>query len=73
VHAARPSLPVVGAGGVQTGADAVELLLAGACAVQVGTATFADPRAPLRVLEELQAWCARRGVGVRDIIGGMHE
>jgi dihydroorotate dehydrogenase (NAD+) catalytic subunit len=72
VHAARPSLPIVGVGGVRSGIDAIELLLAGASAVQVGTATFADPRAPLRVLEELEAWCASRQVSVRDIIGGMH-
>jgi dihydroorotate dehydrogenase (NAD+) catalytic subunit len=54
VHAALPGLPIIGVGGVATGWDARELLLAGAVAVQVGTATFADPRAPLRVLRELR-------------------
>jgi dihydroorotate dehydrogenase (NAD+) catalytic subunit len=54
VHAALPELPVVGVGGVATGWDARELLLAGALAVQIGTATFADPRAPVRVLRELR-------------------
>ncbi len=53
VHAASPELPIVGVGGVSSGADAVELLLAGASAVQVGTATFADPRACWRVQAEL--------------------
>jgi dihydroorotate dehydrogenase (NAD+) catalytic subunit len=53
VHAAHPDLPVIGVGGVVDGWTARELLLAGARAVQVGTATFADPRAPLRVLREL--------------------
>jgi dihydroorotate dehydrogenase (NAD+) catalytic subunit len=53
VHAALPDLPIVGVGGVATGWDAYELLLAGATAVQVGTATFADPRAPIRILDEL--------------------
>ena len=53
VHAALPDLPVIGVGGVATGWDAEELMLAGAVAVQVGTATFADPRASLRVLREL--------------------
>jgi len=73
VHAAIPDLPVVGVGGVSSGADATELLLAGASAVQVGTATFADPRATARVLNELEQWCTRRGVArVRDIIGGAH-
>jgi dihydroorotate dehydrogenase (NAD+) catalytic subunit len=73
VHAALPELPIVGVGGVVTGADAVELLLAGACAVQVGTATFADPRAPARVLRELAAWVDHHGrPPIRDIVGAAH-
>jgi len=72
IHAALPELPVIGVGGVATGTDAVELLLAGASAVQVGTATFADPRAPLRVLEELRDWCGAHGVSnLTEIIGGV--
>jgi len=54
VHAARPELPIIGVGGVSTGWDAEELFLAGASAVQVGTATFADPRAPAKVLAQLR-------------------
>jgi len=73
VHAALPGLPIVGVGGVASGADAAELLLAGACAVQVGTATFADPRAPARVLRELHAWAHRtRRTRMRDIVGQAH-
>ena len=64
VHAALPDLPIVGVGGVASGADAAELLLAGASAVQVGTATFADPRAPARVLRELEAWLSRRTTAI---------
>jgi dihydroorotate dehydrogenase (NAD+) catalytic subunit len=72
VHEALPKAIIVGVGGVTSGAEAIELLLAGASAVQVGTATFADPRAPIRVLEELLEWCKRHGVSaVRDMIGGM--
>ena len=57
------SLPVIGCGGITSGRDAAEFLLAGACAVQVGTATFREPRAPLRVtLEELESYCAAQGV-----------
>jgi len=68
---ALPDLPVVGVGGVTDGATAIELLLAGASAVQVGTATFADPRAPARVLRDLQRWCVRHDVvRVSDLIGG---
>lgn len=59
---AFPSVPIIGVGGVTTGYDAAELLGAGADAVQVGTATFADPRAPTRVLRELERWCARHGI-----------
>lgn len=74
VHRARPGLPIVGVGGVASGEAAVELMLAGASAVQVGTATFADPRAVGRVLEELVRWCATHGVSqVTDLIGGAHD
>jgi len=73
VHRALPSLPVVGVGGITRGVDAAEMMLAGATAVQVGTATFADPRAPGRVLDELQAWARRQGVArLADTIGDVH-
>jgi dihydroorotate dehydrogenase (NAD+) catalytic subunit len=73
VHAAMPELPIVGVGGVATAADAVELMLAGASAVQVGSATFADPRAPLTVLEGLEDWCRSHQIDrVTDVIGGVH-
>lgn len=73
VHAALPALPIVGVGGVVRGTDAAELMLAGATAVQVGTATFADPRAPQRVLEELRAWAARtRRTTLADVVGSAH-
>jgi dihydroorotate dehydrogenase (NAD+) catalytic subunit len=70
VTRALPGVPVIGTGGVQSGVDAVEMLLAGASAVAVGTANFRDPRAPYRVLDELRAWCAAHDVAhVRDLIG----
>ena len=70
VARAHPGTPIVGTGGVSTGLDAVELLLAGATAVGVGTATFVEPRAPLRVLAELEAWCTHHGVTrVTDLTG----
>jgi dihydroorotate dehydrogenase (NAD+) catalytic subunit len=63
-------IPVVGVGGIRTGEDALEFLCAGASAVQVGTATFYDPKAPVRVANEMAAWCRRNGVrAVRDVIG----
>jgi dihydroorotate dehydrogenase (NAD+) catalytic subunit len=73
VHAAHPDLAIVGAGGVQDGASAVDLLMAGARAVQVGTATFADPRAPMTVLDQLETWCRRHQVAtVGEITGSLH-
>jgi dihydroorotate dehydrogenase (NAD+) catalytic subunit len=73
VRAALPALPIVGVGGVARGVDAVELLLAGASAVQVGTASFADPRSVERVRDELEDWCRAHGVGaVRELIGDAH-
>jgi dihydroorotate dehydrogenase (NAD+) catalytic subunit len=73
VHAAHPSLPIVGVGGVGTGWDAVELMLAGASAVQVGTATFADPRAAARIGRETRDWAAARGVtALSQLVGRAH-
>lgn len=62
VHRALPDLAIIGVGGVSSGWDAAELMLAGASAVQVGTASFADPAACRRVAAELEAWAAGRGV-----------
>ncbi len=68
-----PTAPIVGVGGVRTGRDALELIAAGASAVQVGTATFNDPSAPVRVLDELTALLAARGTTrVADLIGAAH-
>jgi dihydroorotate dehydrogenase (NAD+) catalytic subunit len=68
--AAVTDLPIVASGGIVTGRDAVEFIMAGASAVQVGTATFRDPRAPWNVLEELGAWCEEEGVQrLEEIIG----
>jgi dihydroorotate dehydrogenase (NAD+) catalytic subunit len=73
VRSALPDVPIIGVGGVMSGADAIELMMAGADAVQVGTATFRDPRAPRRILEEMELWCARRGVrAIGDLIGAAH-
>ena len=64
------SIPIIGAGGVTSAEDALEFLMAGASAVQVGTATFADPLAPLRVIEGLAAYVRANGLSsIRDVIG----
>lgn len=66
--------PIIGVGGVRTGLDALELLAAGASAVQVGTAIFNDPSAPARVRDELSAALATRGFhSVAEVIGIAHE
>ena len=63
-------IPVIGMGGIATGEDAAEFLIAGASAVQVGTATFWDPRAPLHVARELDRFLAEQKIAnVREIIG----
>jgi dihydroorotate dehydrogenase (NAD+) catalytic subunit len=70
VHRAHPGVPIVGVGGIASGLDAAEMILVGATAVQVGTATFADPRAPFVVLDQLAAWAGRQRIArVADVIG----
>jgi dihydroorotate dehydrogenase (NAD+) catalytic subunit len=73
-RAAFPECGIVGVGGVSDGLGAVRMLLAGADAVEVGTATLADPRAVARVQAELELWCARHDVGaVRDLVGAAND
>jgi dihydroorotate dehydrogenase (NAD+) catalytic subunit len=65
-------IPVIGMGGITTAEDIVEFLLAGATAVQVGTASYADPRAVERVAKGLGAWCRENHVErVSDLTGGL--
>ena len=74
VHAALPHVPILGMGGVMTGEDALQLILAGASAVSVGTATFHDPTAPLRVQDELEELLAERGIQrLVDAVGLAHR
>jgi len=73
VAAELREVPIIGVGGVMSGVGAVEFLLAGARAVQVGTATLLDPHAPARVLAELRRWCrANKVARVADLVGGAH-
>jgi dihydroorotate dehydrogenase (NAD+) catalytic subunit len=71
LQAARSvKVPVVGLGGIATGEDAAEFLIAGASAVQVGTANFWDPASPLRIARELGEFCRRERVAkVGDLVG----
>ena len=63
-------VPVIGLGGITTGADALEFIMAGAAAVQVGTANFMDPRAGGRITAEIGQWMDRHGVKNLDEIRG---
>ncbi len=73
VREALPDVPIVGVGGVSRGVDAVELMMAGASAVEVGTASFADPSACTRVLGELDRWCIANGVSdVAELVSAAH-
>ncbi len=66
------SIPIVGMGGIMNARDAVEFILAGATAVQVGTANFVDPRAAVVVVEGLARWMAERDVpSVRELVGAL--
>jgi dihydroorotate dehydrogenase (NAD+) catalytic subunit len=71
VRAAHPDLAIVGVGGVASGWDAAELMLVGAAAIQVGTASFADPSACCRVLSELVAWASDNGIARLSNLSGV--
>jgi dihydroorotate dehydrogenase (NAD+) catalytic subunit len=74
VHQALPDVPVLGMGGIRSGLDALQFVLAGASAVSVGTAVFHDPSAPARVHDELAAALAARGfASVADAVGHAHR
>lgn len=65
-------VPVIGIGGICTGIDAIEFMLAGATAVQVGTYNFIDPLAPLKMLEEIEQYMDRHGItDINDLIGAL--
>jgi dihydroorotate dehydrogenase (NAD+) catalytic subunit len=66
----RVAVPIIGVGGIRSAADAVQYLLAGASLIQIGTATFADPRAAVRVLSDLRAWGTARHIeSVTELVG----
>jgi dihydroorotate dehydrogenase (NAD+) catalytic subunit len=73
VHEAMPDVSIVGVGGIRTGRDALEFMLAGACAIQVGTVIFNDPSAPIRIVQELADELAGRGFAkAADAVGLAH-
>ncbi len=72
--ARRVRVPVIGCGGISTAEDAAEYMLAGAAAVQVGTATFLHPTAMLSIIDGLAAFCAARNISrVADLTGALQR
>lgn len=72
VHKKLPELPVIGIGGISSADDAIEMLRVGACAVQVGTASFLDPRAAWNVLDGLRTFCEQQRVTPAELVGTAH-
>lgn len=74
VSRARPDIPIVGSGGVATGDDVIEFLLAGASAVGIGTAHFASPRIGGRILSQVERYLARHNLGsISQLVGAVEE
>ena len=68
------NIPVIGLGGIMNGRDVIEFLLAGATAVEIGTATFVDPQATVKAIDYVKNYMQRHGISsVKDIIGGMQQ
>jgi dihydroorotate dehydrogenase (NAD+) catalytic subunit len=66
------SIPVIGLGGIMTAEDAIEFLMCGATAIEIGTANFIDPAVTLKVRDGINGWLERHGVGdVNEIIGAI--
>lgn len=64
------TIPVIGIGGIRTAEDALEFLMAGASAVQVGTANFFDPAVTIKIIDGIRRWCVENGVSKLDEING---
>jgi dihydroorotate dehydrogenase (NAD+) catalytic subunit len=67
--AQQVNIPIIGMGGIGSLRDVLEFLLAGASAVQVGTANYAEPGISLRLAEELEAYCQQRDITPADLVG----
>jgi dihydroorotate dehydrogenase (NAD+) catalytic subunit len=64
------SVPIIGIGGVRSATDALQYMMAGASLVGIGTAAMRDPRAPGRIVNDLDAWCSRHGVrSLAEVVG----
>ena len=67
-------IPVIGLGGIMDGRDALEFILAGATAIQVGTANFIDPAVTMKIIDYIEDYCARHGVGdINELVGAVNR
>ena len=67
------NIPIIGMGGIMTAADAIEMLLAGATAVSVGTANFVDPHTSEKIVEGIEAYMMKYGVeDINELVGAVH-
>jgi len=71
VHSAIPDIPIVGVGGVASANDVIEFLMAGASAVQIGSANFANPRISQKIITDLSKWCRDNEFESIDAIKGL--
>ena len=69
----RVKVPVVGLGGIEKWQDAIEMMMAGARAVQIGAAMFSDPYAPIKIVDGMNQWLDEQGIkDVNEIVGTVH-
>lgn len=69
---AATGLPILGMGGISSGSDAIEMMIAGACSVGIGTVLFSDPYAPVRILREMEEWVTGHGIShISEITGSV--
>ena len=66
------NIPIIGVGGIMTAADALEFIIAGATAIQVGTANFINPKATMEILAGIRAYMDRHKVNIRELVGTLH-
>jgi len=64
-------IPIIGIGGIASSEDALEFIIAGACAVQVGTASFYDPGTSLRIVDGIRDYCRRKRLQLSDLVGSL--
>lgn len=70
--AQKVRIPVIGMGGIMSGEDALEYMIAGARAVEVGTANFVDPQSPLKIINQLKNYCGQKGIPrIENVVGSL--